>query len=116
MEEKKRYRNKTIHVRVTEEENKAIEEKMVLAKMYNKNSFMRKMALDGFVINVDISDLAEAVRLLRTVSNNVNQIAKHANETGAIYKSDIEEIKANYESIIESIRESLENINKMTKV
>ena len=109
-------KDKRIFVKINKEEEQLIEQKMALAHITNKSAYMRKMAIDGFIINVDISDLTEAVRLLRTVSNNVNQIAKHTNETGAIYKSDIEEIKANYESIIESIRESLENINKMTKV
>ncbi len=109
-------KDKRIFVKINQEEEQLIEQKMALAHITNKSAYMRKMAIDGFIINVDISDLTEAVRLLRTVSNNVNQIAKHTNETGAIYKSDIEEIKANYESIIESIRESLENINKMTKV
>ncbi len=109
-------KDKRIFVKINKEEEQLIEQKMALAHITNKSAYMRKMAIDGFIINVDISDLTEAVRLLRTVSNNVNQIAKHANETGAIYKSDIEDIKANYESIIESIRESLENINKMTKV
>jgi len=109
-------KNKRIFVKINKDEEQLIEQKMALAHMTNKSAYMRKMAIDGFIINVDISDIIEAIRLLRTVSNNINQIAKHANETGAIYKADIDEIKANYELLQEALRESLENINKMTKV
>ena len=51
------------------------------------------MAIDGYLIQMDLSDVKEAVRLLGITSSNMNQYAKKANETGNIYREDIAELK-----------------------
>ncbi len=116
MRKPNRTRNIPLYVRVTKEEDETIEERMKAAKISNKSAYMRKMAIDGYVINVELKEIIETIRLLRYSSNNLNQIAKHANETGSIYKDDVEEMKKNYKELWGSMREILEQINKITKV
>ena len=55
--------------------------------------YLRKMAIEGYIIQLDLSDMREAVRLLRINSNNLNQYVKKANETGSVYAEDIKDVK-----------------------
>ena len=73
------------------------------------------MALNGHIINLDLVDVRECSRLLRIVSNNVNQLAKKANEGGNVYAADItdirerlDEIWTQQETIIKSLTKILE--------
>ena len=77
-----------VYARVTPEEWDLIRERMREAGMTNTSAYIRKMALNGYVINVDLGDVKEVLRLLRINSNNLNQYAKRANETGSIYEAD----------------------------
>ena len=70
-----------IYVRVTKEEWKKIHDRMREAGMKNMSAYIRKMALNGYLIHLDLSDVREVLRLLRISSNNLNQYAKRANET-----------------------------------
>lgn len=79
------YRNKQLNFRVTEEENNVIRKRMALTGITHPSAYLRKIAMDGYIINLDLSDLKELVRLSRINSNNLNQYAKKANETGSIY-------------------------------
>ncbi len=116
MAKKNRVRPNHLKVYVTDEEKALIEKKMDAAKMHNISAYCRKMAIDGYVINVELKEIVEAIRLLRYSSNNLNQIAKHANETGSIYKDDVEEIQKNYKELWGSMKEILQQINMITKV
>lgn len=91
----KRYRNVQVKFRVTDKEKELIEERMKLCGIKNQTSFVRKMALDGYVINFNVPELEEIISLLRYTSNNINQIATKVNATGNIFRSEIEEIKSN---------------------
>ena len=57
------------------------------------------MALDGYCVKLDLKDVKEMVSLLRRCSNNLNQYAKRANETGNIYVEDIEDLKLRLDEI-----------------
>lgn len=116
MRKANRYRPHQIHVMMTEEEYGLIKERAQDAKIGNLSAYMRKMAIDGYVINVELKEIVEVIRLLRYSSNNLNQIAKHANETGSIYKDDVEEIQKNYKELWGSMKEILQQINMITKV
>lgn len=63
--------------------------------------YMIRMALHGYVIVMDLSDLKEVLRLLQISGNNLNQYAKKANETGSIYHEDIEELRTNQKEILQ---------------
>jgi len=78
-------RNINIGFRVTEAEKEMIERRMAQTGISNQRAYLLKMALNGMVINLDLSEVNECSRLLRIVSNNVNQLAKFANSTGHIH-------------------------------
>ena len=80
------------------------------AGVKNMSAYVRKMAIDGYVIRLDLSDVKEVTRLLRINSNNLNQYAKRANETGSIYLEDVNEIKAQQEQLWELMKEILQRI------
>lgn len=86
-------RNQEIHVLFLPEEMEMLREKMAEIGVVNRSAYVRKMALDGYCINLDLTDMKEMISLLRRCSNNLNQYAKKANETGSIYTEDIQELK-----------------------
>lgn len=94
-------RNQFIQFMVSKEERKQIESKMEQLGVKNMSAYLRKMALNGYYIKLDLSDLKEILRLLRYCSNNLNQYAKKANETDSIYKADIEDLKKRQDEIWE---------------
>ena len=73
---------------VTPEEQALIADRMAEAGISNMGAYMRKMALNGYVLHVDLSDIRELVALQRRCANNLNQVAVHANTYG-IYPSEI---------------------------
>ena len=79
---KKRRRPIHLHVMVSEEEQALIRERMAEAGIRNMGAYMRKMALNGYVLHVDLSPVQELVSLQRRCSNNLNQAALQANTYG----------------------------------
>ena len=88
-----RYRKTPILFWVTDEEKQKIESRMKLIGSSNMSAYLRKMALDGYVINLNVPELDETISLLRYSSNNINQIAKRVNATGVIFKNEVDEIQ-----------------------
>lgn len=72
------------------------------------------MALDGYCVNLDLRDVKEVVSLLRYCSNNLNQYAKRANETGSIYAEDIQDLKQRQLEIWEATKEILARLATIT--
>ena len=103
----KRKRNIQLNFRVTAEELKQIEEKMGQLGIFNREAYLRKMALDGYCVRLDLDEVKELNRLLRICSNNLNQYAKRANETGSIYKADIEDLQRRLVAIWQQQKELL---------
>lgn len=92
-----RKRTVQIKFRVTDEELSLIEEKMKLFPTWNMAAYLRKMVIDGYVIQLDHSDTKAITAEIQKIGVNVNQIARHANATDNVYKEDIEEIKGDAE-------------------
>ena len=88
-------RKRTVQVKfyVTEEERKLIEEKMKLVPTSNMAAYLRKIAIDGYIIQVDHTDIKAMTAEIQKIGVNVNQIARRVNATGNAYKEDIDEIK-----------------------
>ena len=82
----------------------------------NMRSYLLKMAIDGRVIIVDSDSVKEMNRLLSNVSNNINQIAKRVNQTGNIYRNDLEEINNRIEEIWVHQKDILNKFNKILDV
>jgi len=82
-----------IKFRVTEQERALIYEKMKLLHTENLAAYLRKMAIDGYVIYTDHSHIKKLLYEIQKIGVNINQIAKRVNTTGNIYEQDIREIK-----------------------
>ena len=87
-----RKRNIPVMVRLTAQEKELIQQKMQELGTTNMEAYFRKMAIDGYVIYLDLSDVRELITLLRRYSNNLNQLTKRAHETGNIYAADLEDL------------------------
>ena len=96
-----------IYTKVTPEELARIKEKMAEVDVRNRSAYLRKMALDGYCVNMDFSDIRELVSLLRRCSNNLNQYAKKANETNNIYGEDVENLRKDVETLCLTLNQSL---------
>ena len=89
----KRKRCVKLMTRVTEEEYAQIQARMALVGTGNLSAFLRKLALDGRIVLLDMDEIKTLVSLLRRTGANVNQIAKRVNSTGRIYENDLAEIQ-----------------------
>jgi hypothetical protein len=106
-------RNINMGFRVTEEEKQIILQQQEKAGIRNLRAYLLKMAVNGWVINVDLTDVRECSRLLRIVSNNVNQLAKRANETGNIYAADIADVQSRLDEIWQQQNKIICDISKV---
>ena len=88
-----RKRNIQMKFWITEEEKRLIDEKMKQLPIRTYGAYLRKMAINGYILVVNRSDTKAYIRELQAVSRNINQIAKRANATGTVYEQDIADIK-----------------------
>ena len=88
-----RKRTVQIKFRVTEEERALIEQKMKLVPTRNMEAYLRKMAIDGYIIQIDHADIKAMTAEIQKIGVNINHIARRVNDTGSVYQEDIEEIK-----------------------
>lgn len=106
----KRERTEQIKIWATPEEKELIQKKMESCGTSNMGSYIRKMAIDGYVINLEMPELREMIRLLGIANNNINQIARALHSTGNIYEADIEEIKTRVDGLYDYAREILKHL------
>lgn len=100
-------REKQLLIRISDEDKERIQAKMEEAGILNMSAYVRKMALDGICVRLDLADVRQLIVLLQRCSNNLNQYAKRANETGSVYAADIEDLRSRLEEIWELSRQSL---------
>ena len=106
-------RNHYLHILVNDEEKKIILSRMEEAGIKSTSAYIRKMALNGYLIHLDLSDLREVRRLLSISSNNLNQYARRANENGSIYESDIKNLKAQQDELWEMLRSIMSRLGNL---
>ena len=94
-----RKRNIQMKFYVTEEEKRLIDKKMAQLPTRRYGAYLRKMAIDGYIIYVDTRDIKEMNKLLSAIGRNINQIAKRINATGSPYQADMEEIRERLDQI-----------------
>ena len=99
--------NEKLKFRISAEEVERIKVKMEDAGILNMSAYIRKMALDGICIRLDLQDVRRLVSMLQRCTNNLNQYAKRANETGSIYAADIEDLQKRLDEIWELSRQPL---------
>lgn len=78
---------------MTEQERALLSQKLAQAKTRNLGAYLRKMAIDGYIVYVDTADIREMNRELSAISRSINQIAKRVNATGSLYEEDMAELK-----------------------
>lgn len=94
-----------LFTKVSPEEKTVIDRKMKELGTRNLRAYLRKMAVDGYIVHVDMSSVAEVVRLLRSISSNVNQIARRCNETRNLYADDVEDLRQGYTQVWRAVDE-----------
>ena len=110
----KRKREVQLNFRVSPEELALIEQKMAQLGTKNREAYLRKMALDGYVVRLELPELKELVSLMRYSSNNLNQLARRAHETGRIYDADLEDISRRQEALWDGVHQVLTQLAKLT--
>lgn len=105
-------RNRPIQVkfRVTPEERVLIDKRMKQAGTMNMAAYLRKMAIDGYLVKLELPELRDMISQLRRTSNNFNQIARRVNSTSRIYEDDIREMKVMLDRIWETTNRVLEKL------
>ena len=82
-----------IQIYLTEEEKQILDIKYSMSKSRSRGAYIRKMILEGYVYEVDFSELKRYNFLMSNIATNVNQIAHRINETRSIFQHDIDELK-----------------------
>ena len=106
-------RNIQIHFRLTPSEVERLRTKMKEAGIQSQGAYLRKMALDGYCVRLDLQDVREMVSLLRRCSNNLNQYTKRANETGNIYLADLNDLQERMQQLWQLAREILVRLSNI---
>ena len=109
-----RKREVQVNFRVSPQELEMIEQKMAQLGTTNREAYLRKMALDGYVIKLELPELKELVSLMRYSSNNLNQLARRVHETGRVYDADLEDISQRQEQLWAGVREILTRLAKIS--
>ena len=106
-----RVRKVQLNFRVTEREKQLIEERMQEIGTTNREAYLRKIAIDGMLVKLEVPELKEIVSLMRRNSNNVNQIARRLNENGRIYEVDITDIQNQQEQLWDMLNSLITKIS-----
>ena len=109
-----RKREVQVNFRVSPQELEMIEQKMARIGTSNREAYLRKMALDGYVVKLELPELKELVSLMRYSSNNLNQLTRRVHETGRIYDADLEDISQRQEQLWAGVREILTRLAKLS--
>ncbi len=111
---KRETRTKRMKVHLTPQEHEWIKEKMAQAGMTNMSEFIRRMAMNGYVINADQPELDEILRLMRCTGNNLRQIEKHVRENDPEHMPKVEQMIRNHEGIEDTLGEILRILGKLS--
>ena len=107
---KKRVRNVPLYVWVSPEELQAIRTRMEQVGIRNMSAYVRKMALNGYVLQVDLSPVRELVSLQRRCANNLNQAALHVNTYGGLYPNELQALQKDYANLWGPLSDLLEKL------
>ncbi len=102
-----------LFTKVSPEEKEIIDRKMALLGTSNLRAYLRKMAVDGYIVNLDMECVKELVRLLRSISSNVNQIAHRCNSTHNIDAQDVDDLRQGYEKVWKEILELMKKFDNL---
>lgn len=105
-------RSRSVQIKfwATPEERELILKKMELSGIVSLGAYLRKIAIDGYVIRLELPELKEMIRLLGIANNNINQIARVLHTTGRVYEDDIKEIQTRIDGLYEEARKILNQL------
>ena len=106
-------RDQQLHFRVSKQELERIWSKMESSGILSIGSYLRKMALDGYCLHLDLQELRRMAYLLQMCSNNLNQYAKHANEYGEVYATDMEDLRTRLDELVEISKRILAKLTEL---
>ena len=106
-------REHRLFIRVTDEERSCILDKMYGMGIRSLSAYIRKMALDGYCLHLDLKELQRMAYLLQMCSNNLNQYAKRANECGKVYASDMEDLRQRLDELIDIGKQILSKLAEL---
>jgi len=111
-----RKRSVHLHVLVTPSEHELIHARMAEAGITNAGAYVRKMALNGYILNVDLSPVRELVSLQRRCANNTNQIARSVNTYGGIYPHEIKTLQKDYDALWGPLSDLLKKLAAIVEI
>lgn len=106
-------RDEVIILRLTKTERHRIYEKMLGIGIRSLSAYIRKMALDGYYLHLDLKELRRMAYLLQMCSNNLNQYAKCANESGQVYAADLEDLRIRLDELISIGKQTLAKLTEL---
>ena len=109
----KRKRDVPVLFYVSKDEMELIQQKMQAFGTSNMSAYLRKMAIDGYVLKLDLPELKEMVSLLRRWSNNLNQLTRRVHQTGRVYDADLQELTTQQETIWDGVKQILRQLAKL---
>jgi hypothetical protein len=98
---------------LSEQEHEVLLERMKLFGIMNKSAFIRKMALSGYMLQLDIPELKDIIRLLRYAGNNLNQLARKANTGATIYEEEMKDIKSRFGGLTGELNRLVKELGKI---
>ena len=105
-----RKQNIQIKFYVTEEEKQLIDGKLSQLPAKRIGAYLRKMAIDGYIINLDTTDIKAFTAELSSIGRNINQIARRVNAGDSPYQADIQEIRERLDEIWQLQRRILSSL------
>ena len=106
-------RDQQLHFRVSKPELERIRNKMESSGILSIGSYLRKMALDGYCLHLDLPQLRRMAYLLQMCSNNLNKVAKRTNENGQLYAADLEDLRQRLDELIDIGRQILSRLAEL---
>ena len=93
--------------RTTESEARIMRKKMDALGITNESAYMRALALNGYILKLDLPQIREMIRLLSNMTNNLNQIARRLNAQGQMYDTEMEEMLQKQDELWQMMRKLL---------
>jgi hypothetical protein len=106
-------RDQQLHFRVSKPELERIRKKMESSGILSVGSYLRKMALDGYCLRLDMQELRRMAYLLQMCSNNLNQYTRAANENSQVYATDLEDLRTRLDELVEISKQILAKLTEL---
>ena len=116
MKKANRVRDIRFDLHISQEEYEQIRERMTEAGTKNMSAFIRKMALNGYVLHTDLSPVKELVSLQRRCSNNLNQISTNVNTNGGIYPQELTALQKDYAALWNPLSDLIKRLADIVKL